>query len=162
MIRKSSISDVDIILSLLEDGRKKMVAEGNLNQWEVGYPSHEQVLRDIDKGVSYLIFQEGKAVATFVLMEGPDPTYQYIYKGNWLNDDPYAVIHRLASTTQVHGIMNLVLDFAFSKTKTIRIDTHEDNLIMQKLLKKNGFTYCGVIYLENGSSRLAFQKTIKE
>ena len=161
MIRKSSISDVDLILCLLEEGRKKMAAEGNLNQWKVGYPSREQVLKDVDKGVSYLIFQGGEAIATFVLMEGPDPTYQYIYKGNWLNDDSYAVIHRVASIPQVHGIMNKILDFAFSKTKTIRIDTHEDNLLMRKLLKKNGFNYCGVIYLENGSSRLAFQKTIK-
>ena len=31
---------------------------------------------------------------------------------------------------------------------------------MRKGLQKLGFTYCGVIHLENGEPRLAFQKTI--
>ena len=26
------------------------------------------------------------------------------------------------------------------------------------VLKRNGFSYCGIIYLENGEERLAFQK----
>ena len=42
--------------------------------------------------------------------------------------------------------------------KNIKIDTHEDNLIMQKLLEKNSFKYCGVIYLLDGSKRIAFEK----
>jgi hypothetical protein len=29
---------------------------------------------------------------------------------------------------------------------------------MQKLLSKLGYTYCGLIYLEDGAERIAFQK----
>ena len=93
-------------------------------------------------------------------LEGPDPTYARIYDGEWKNDNPYFVIHRVASLAGVHGIMRAVLDYAFTQTGTIRIDTHEDNLTMRALLAKYGFSYCGVILLENGDPRLAYQKTI--
>ena len=39
-----------------------------------------------------------------------------------------------------------------------RQDTHRDNHILQHILKKHGFQYCGIIYLLNGDERLAFQK----
>ena len=37
-------------------------------------------------------------------------------------------------------------------------DTHRDNTIMQHLITKHGFTYCGIILLANGDERLAYQK----
>ena len=40
----------------------------------------------------------------------------------------------------------------------IRIDTHEDNVVMQNLLKKLGFKFCGIIHLKNGDKRLAYEK----
>jgi hypothetical protein len=33
---------------------------------------------------------------------------------------------------------------------------------MQNLLIKNGFSKCGIIYLEDGAERLAFQKIYHE
>ena len=45
--------------------------------------------------------------------------------------------------------------------ESMRIDTHEDNLAMQGLLNKLKYLYCGVIYLENGDKRLAYEKLIK-
>ena len=39
----------------------------------------------------------------------------------------------------------------------LRIDTHEDNVPMQNLLKKLGFTYCGTIYVLRDSARMAFE-----
>ena len=38
----------------------------------------------------------------------------------------------------------------------MRIDTHEDNKPMQGALKKFGFRECGVIHLERGAERIAF------
>ena len=35
-----------------------------------------------------------------------------------------------------------------------------EDIPMQNLLKKNGFSYCGVIYLEDGGKRIAFEKII--
>lgn len=138
-----------------------MISEGNITQWTNGHPSNEQIISDIRKGVSHIIIDESthQPIATFALIEGPDPTYAQIYDGQWLDSLPYYVIHRVASAPSVHGIMRMVLEYAFSFTDTIRIDTHEDNRTMRALLQKYGFTYCGIILLENGDPRLAYQRT---
>ena len=161
LIRKSTINDLPSILKLIQDGRQKMISEGNITQWTNGHPSNEQIISDIRKGVSHIIIDESthQPIATFALIEGPDPTYAQIYEGQWLNSLPYYVIHRVASAPDVHGIMRQVLEYAFSLTDTIRIDTHEDNRTMRALLQKYGFTYCGIILLENGDPRLAYQRT---
>lgn len=159
-IRKSTIHDLPSILSLIEDGRQKMISEGNTSQWTDGHPSAVQIQRDIAQGDSYIITDEGQPVATFALIQGPDPTYAKIYDGQWLNSLPYYVIHRVASAPGIHGIMRRVLDYAFSLTDTIRIDTHQDNRTMRALLHRYGFSYCGIILLENGDPRLAFQRSI--
>ena len=159
MIRKATIEDLETILLLIDEGRRKMIAEGNVNQWSDGRPSREMFIKDIAQGVSHLVVVDGKSVATFALIDGPDPTYARIYDGEWQNDNPYYVIHRVASLAGVHGIMRAVLNYAFTLTDTIRIDTHNDNVTMRTLLAKYGFSYCGIILLENGDPRLAFQKT---
>ena len=47
-----------------------------------------------------------------------------------------------------------------NKVNSLKVDTHEENIPMQNLLKKNGFKYCGIIYLEDGGKRVAFEKTL--
>ena len=39
MIRKSTKEDIPFILALIDEARKKMVAEGNIHQWANGHPS---------------------------------------------------------------------------------------------------------------------------
>nr|WP_233188725.1 GNAT family N-acetyltransferase [Tenacibaculum sp. SG-28] len=43
---------------------------------------------------------------------------------------------------------------------SMRIDTHEDNLGMQHILKTENYVYCGIIHLTRGSTRLAYEKII--
>ncbi len=159
-IRRSTKAEIDTIMQLIDEGRKKMVAEGNTRQWTLGQPSRQLVETDVSNGNSYMMTDGDEIVATFALVKGPDPTYAVICDGQWLNDRPYYVIHRIASSPKVHGVLHTVLDYAFRLTDTIRIDTHEDNRTMQSLLRKQGFTYCGIIHLANGDPRLAFQKSI--
>ena len=100
-------------------------------------------------------------IGTFAFVLGPDSTYLKIYEGKWLNEDNnYYVIHRISSKPKGKGIMKEILKFCFSKTKNIRIDTHRDNKIMRHILEKEGFKYCGIIYLEDGAERLAYQKIL--
>ena len=42
----------------------------------------------------------------------------------------------------------------------IKIDTHRENKSMQRFLNKNGFEYCGIIYLKDGAERIAFEKIL--
>ena len=160
-IRKSTLTDIPTLLHLAEEAKKTMRQSGNLTQWSDGYPSDEVFRNDIGKGVSYVIEENGVAVGTFAFVPGPDPTYAKIFDGQWADDtQPYYVIHRIASLPESHGTMAALLDFCFSRTRNIRIDTHRDNAIMRHLLKMHGFSYCGIIYLLNGDERLAFQKMI--
>ena len=87
-----------------------------------------------------------------------DATYHRIYEGEWLSDAPYSVIHRIAVKYHGRGIIDFCFEECFKRFPSIRIDTHEDNIPMQKCLSRCGFKYCGIIYLADGAKRLAYQK----
>lgn len=157
-IRKCVEADVPRLLQLADKARGTMRASGNMNQWVNGYPSCDVFLSDIERGCSYMLEQDGQPVATFAFLPGPEPTYNTIYEGQWLNDEPYYVVHRIASTSTSRGTLRHILDYCFTFTPNIRIDTHRDNAIMRHLLTKLGFSYCGIIYLADGAERLAYQK----
>lgn len=160
-IRHATIEDLPVILDLRDQAREIMRSYGNVNQWPVGYPLKEKFENDIEQGHSFVLADGTDAiVGTFALIPGPDVTYQVIYDGQWLNDEPYYVIHRIASTPDSHGILDALLDYCEAISPNIRIDTHKDNIIMIKGLKKHGYQYCGIIHLLNGDERLAFQKSV--
>ena len=158
-IRKATLDDIPALMRLFERAKGIMRASGNLHQWGVGYPSVDVVRRDIEQGVCYVATDEmeGEIEATMAFIPGPDPTYSYIESGAWLNDDPYHVIHRIAVAQPGKGYARELLDWAFERAGTVRIDTHRDNVIMHHILRKYGFEYCGVIYLANGDARDAYQ-----
>lgn len=158
MIRKAVESDLLDIKSIVDKARELMKSSGNVNQWVDGYPSSEVLLSDIRSGNAYLLLRENKAVAYFAMIDGPEPIYNLITKGSWLNDDSYGVLHRIASNGEAKGVFKEILLYASEHYSNIRIDTHHDNKIMQRLLEKNGFVYCGIIFLGDGSPRLAYQR----
>ena len=140
--------------------RRFMVETGNPNQWTNGYPSDDFLRQDIQSGDSYVCIEDDHIVATFVLRGGIDPTYNVIYDGAWLDDTPYATIHRIASSGEVKGIFRQVLQYALQHYCSIRIDTHRDNLVMQHVVLQAGFQYCGIIHCWNGDERLAYQLNV--
>ena len=158
MIRKAIESDLLEIKNIVDKARELMKSSGNINQWVDGYPSIDVLFSDIRSGNAYLLLRENKAVAYFAMIDGPDPTYNLITKGSWLNDDSYGVLHRIASNGEAKGVFKEILLYASEHYSNIRIDTHHDNKIMQRLLEQNGFVYCGVIFLADGSPRLAYQR----
>ncbi|MDR6967920.1 hypothetical protein J2X31_001934 [Flavobacterium arsenatis] len=160
-IQKATQADIDVILTIIDEARSIMRENGNTTQWTNGYPSEKTILEDINNEQAFVCLFNDKIVGYFCFMQGenPDPNYSLI-EGNWLNNDPYGVIHRLASGRSVKGIAQKAFDFAFTKTNNVRIDTLHENIPMQNFLNKNGFEYCGVIYVGDGSPRDAFQKVI--
>jgi RimJ/RimL family protein N-acetyltransferase len=161
-IRRSTINDIDEILKIFEGARKFMKASGNPNQWKDSYPERKLIESDIYKNISYLCVDEGKIVGTFVFFEGIEPDYAEIHDGQWLNDEPYGVVHRVASATGKRGVATYCLNWSFEQCRNLKIDTHRDNIPMHNLLIKNGFHRCGIIYLENGEERIAYQKSDKQ
>ena len=161
VIRKSSLDDIPRLMEIFAIARRFMAATGNPHQWADDYPSEELLRSDIASGDSYVVVCGDRIVATFVLRGGIDPTYNVIYNGQWLNDSPYATIHRIAGSGEVKGILHRAVQFALQQYGTIRIDTHRDNLVMQRAIVKEGFKYCGIIHCWSGAERLAYQLTMQ-
>ena len=91
-----------------------------------------------------------------------EATYAHIENGAWLDDSAYGVVHRIASDGSVKGIGSFCINWAFAQCAHLRIDTHGDNTVMQKLLEKLGFVHCGTIFVEEDDDpRLAYEKIQK-
>lgn len=161
-IRKTTFNDLDVILKLYENARSFMARTGNPTQWNTNYPPASMVEQDITDGHSYVCEEDGRIIATFYFRIGKDDTYARIYEGSWINDAPYGVVHRITSDGSVKGAASFCINWALSRCGNLRIDTHRNNRIMQHLLEKNCFTYCGVIYVEDGSERIAYQKSLAQ
>ncbi len=163
IIRKARADEIDTINGIYEQARAFMRKSGNLHQWNNGYPALSDIKADIDDGTLYVADEHGKIECVFCCMDKPEPTYEKIYEGEWKDGGEYRAVHRIAVSPDCHGkgVANLCFDFALSFCGSVKIDTHRDNIPMQKALLKNGFEYCGIIYLQNGDERLAYQKTIK-
>jgi len=158
MIRKATEKDIPAAMELFSAAKSIMRSDGNMTQWEDGYPNEGIVRSDISKAGAYIVEHEGKLVGYFALLPSPEPTYSSIH-GKWLDENsPYYVIHRIASTPESHGVFREIIDYALTVSSNLRIDTHRDNHIMQHIIEKAGFTYCGVINLADGSERLAYQR----
>lgn len=157
-IRHTRVEDIPRLQALFSHARSFMLETGNPSQWTAAYPSEELLRKDIGSRDSYVVEDEKQTViATFVLRGGVDPTYDVIYEGRWLNDAPYATIHRIASDGIRKGILHLVMQFAQLDYNNIRIDTHRDNQVMRNAIAKEGFVYCGIIHCWNGDERVAYQ-----
>lgn len=158
IIRKAVTDELDSIMVVLDAAKRIMRSSGNMRQWTDGYPSEDVIRKDIANGNGYVVEDDGRVTGYFAFIASPEPTYSRIYDGAWLDDSlPYHIIHRIGSYPDVHGIFRSIIEWCRSEDANLRIDTHRDNLIMQHNILKHGFVYCGIIFLESGDERLAYQ-----
>jgi len=157
-IRKSTPEDINEIMDCINTARQLMRESGNTVQWTNGYPSKELMVESVEKGYNFLIISDDEVVATFDFIIGDDPNYSLIENGAWLNDEKYGVVHRLASNGKAKGVAQFCFEWCFQLFPNIRIDTHETNVAMQKVLERLGYQKCGIIYVADGTPRLAYQK----
>lgn len=157
-IRKALPEDLNSILKIYETAREYMRKSGNPTQWGTNKPSEELLVDDIRKGELYVgEGDDGNVHFVFAFILGEDPTYSYIENGKWLSDAPYGTIHRIASDGMVSGVVKTAVDFCKKTTANLRIDTHENNKTMQHVVEKLGFIKCGIIYIDDGTPRIAYQ-----
>ncbi|MBW6409632.1 GNAT family N-acetyltransferase [Clostridium weizhouense] len=164
--RKSVESDINSIINIIKKAQEYFGKKG-IDQWQNNYPNIETIREDISNKNSYVLLKDNNIIGTAMLSFDGEKTYEYIYQGAWVSDNKYAVVHRIAIDDNYKGlgIAKLIIEniekICLNKNiHSIRIDTHKDNVSMQKMLKKNGFKYCGIIYLEDKSERIAFEKTL--
>ena len=155
-IRKAEKQDLSRILEVYAVARQFMRDNGNYAQWGE-YDSPEALLEDdIQQGNLYVL-EDGEIHAVFAFIPGKDPTYCRIEQGNWLSDREYAAVHRVASDGTVHNVLGRIMDYCKAQISHLRIDTHEDNKVMQHVIEKCGFKRCGIIYIETGAPRIAYE-----
>ena len=164
IFRRTTMEDIPSVLEIICQAQEYLKNQ-SINQWQNGYPNKESMIEDIQNGYSYVMEADGVVIGTMAIVLDGEPTYEHIYEGGWKTDSTsYITLHRVAIHNDWKGngiarsmIGNVVTMYRNCDVKSIRIDTHRENISMQSMIKKYGFEYCGIIYLEDGAERLAYE-----
>lgn len=168
-LRRTQAEDKEKILRIYHQA-KAYFKENGIDQWQDGYPNEESLKVDCQNGISYVAEENGVVIATAGIIFGTEKTYDKIYEGSWLsNAEKYGIIHRIAVAAEEKGkgtaiwLLGQAEGMCYERgAESMRADTHEDNKPMQRLLAKCGYQRCGIIYLEDGAKRVAYEKKIEE
>ena len=113
IIRPAKVTDIDEAAKIYDMAKTFMREVGNPDQWPGDYPSGYDVALGIEEGISYVCEENAEIIATFLFKtNADDPTYRKIYEGEWLNDAPYGVIHRIAVDGSGRGVAAECFAFA--------------------------------------------------
>ena len=173
LIRATTPADVPAVMKIIEEARRTIATLG-IDQWQNGSPNEAMISADVEKGQSRVALVDGEVVGTFAVIDDGEPVYAVMEGGTWLTPDrdahgnwTYIAIHRVAISVahRGSGISTAVIrhaeDAARSLGRTsLRIDTHEGNVVMRRMLERHGFVKCGIIHLENGDPRVAYEKIV--
>lgn len=159
--------DLLVAMAMIQDA-KNFHKEIGLDQWSDAYPATEDIEGDIAAGKGYFLC-DGETKVGYLCLDSDGEDAYHDLEGQWLTSDDavYLVIHRLALSASYRGkgysssVFPLAEQFCKEKgIQSIRVDTHKDNQIMQHLIPKADFTYCGLVYYF-GSPRTAFEKIVR-
>ncbi len=157
--------DIERICQIIESAKESLRSRA-IDQWQRGYPNREVVEGDICRGVGRVVTNnKGTVVGYGALILTGEPAYDLLTDGEWLTEGQYGVIHRLCTHSDEarKGVAGYFMAAAEEElirqgVRSMRIDTHPENLYMQGLIVKRGYTYCGNVIIE--SLRLAYEKEL--
>ena len=161
MIRPAIESEIPRILEIYEYAKQFMKEAGNPTQWNGAYPEESLLREDINKGWLYVFETDNHICGVFALTDTNEPVYDEITEGSWASNAPYGTVHRIAGDGSQKGLFGHCVKFALKRFDHLRVDTHPDNIPMQKAIAKQGFTKRGVVYVEDGSPRYAYDLIVK-
>lgn len=163
-LRKAEHSELGIIWEIIQfaiDTRRK---DGS-KQWQDGYPNLSSIEDDIDRGYAYVIEHDECVVLYAAIIFDGEPAYEKL-EGNWLTNEHYVVLHRVAISKTFRGkgvaqqFFQMVEALCLEKNiYSIKVDTNFDNLAMLRILEKLNYSYCGEVYFR-GEARKAFEKIL--
>ena len=164
ILRKAKYSEAPVIWNILQEAIEQRKQDGS-DQWQQGYPNEHTVHDDITNGYAYVLVDQEVVVAYAAIIFGIEPAYNDI-KGQWLTNDDYVVVHRVATSNAVKGkgiatqLFSMIEDLCLQhNVYSIKVDTNFDNIPMLKILDKLNYTYCGEVFF-GGANRKAYEKVI--
>lgn len=157
-IRPAETADLPRLREIFACARAFMSAHGNPTQWGSRYPEDSTITRQMHADCLYAVESSTGVHGVFACVPGEEPTYAHIEGGSWLDPSPYVTIHSLAGDGQIPHLFSYVLDFCLKQCPHVRLDTHRNNHIVQRLAMENDFSYRGVIFVRGNSPRLAFER----
>ena len=169
-LRQATMDDLPKIIEII-DGAKKTLRDRGVEQWQQGYPDNEILKQDIEEDISFVLVLNSNVVGVAALQQGYDKNYQDMTSGSWDKDSDvtYSIIHRIAIEADHQGehlsaalIQQLLTMSYYLGYQDVRIDTHPDNMVMQRIIENNGFEEKGTITMdEDDGVRLAYQILLK-
>jgi len=167
--RSAAEADIPAVAKIF-DAARAFLKEQGIEQWQGAmHPSVETERTDISVQTAYVLEDDSShIVAAVSIVPGEDPFYSKL-EGAWLSDGPYATIHRVAVSKDVRGqgISKILLLRCITRARelgvrSVRIDTHPDNKIMQAAIRGAGFTECGRLRVYDNTTRLGYELVFKD
>lgn len=183
-MRYATTADIEQILAITDSARR-FQRQCGFRQWEDGYPAYDNIAADIAAQGAYVFENEGtSAKAADITIEGSNivereniVAYAYLTEGDaeydrlsriWHYPGPYGVIHRLAIAPGFRGQGLAAQILAMSEAhlaaqgiRAMRIDTGQDNIVMQRILSRADYT-CRGLHHFTWSPRLAYEKPLTQ
>ena len=160
-MRLANQNEAKVCYQCIEDARAYHRSLG-FEQWHPDYPTQQTILDDIAQNIGYAFVKGNEVIGYCCMIFGNEPAYKRI-DGAWKTEKPYAVVHRMAFSSKARGgglsrdAFQLIKDHCLvNHIDAIRVDTQEENKVMQHILNREGFAYCGLIQFDGGP-KLAYE-----
>lgn len=161
--REAKKEDIESILEVISHAKEYM-KKNNSTQWNENYPNKETIINDIENSIGYVLIVENLIRGYMVVDFSDDEVYKNI-KGKWKTFGNYASIHRCAIHKELRGqgygseLFKFAEKLALSKNiRSVRVDTAPENETMKHLFNKNGYEYCGTVFIDG--EKIAYEKLL--
>lgn len=161
--REAKKEDIESILEVISHAKEYM-KRNNSTQWNENYPNKETIINDIENNIGYVLIVKNLIRGYIVVDFSDDEVYKNI-KGKWKTFGNYASIHRCAIHKELRGqgygseLFKFAEKLALSKNiRSVRVDTAPENETMKHLFNKNGYEYCGIVFI--AGEKIAYEKLL--
>lgn len=161
--REAKKEDIESILEVISHAKEHM-KRNNSTQWNENYPNKETIINDIENNIGYVLIVKNLIRGYIVVDFSDDEVYKNI-KGKWKTFGNYASIHRCAIHKELRGqgygseLFKFAEKLALSKNiRSVRVDTAPENETMKHLFNKNGYEYCGIVFIDG--EKIAYEKLL--
>ncbi|MFC7331476.1 GNAT family N-acetyltransferase [Marinactinospora rubrisoli] len=156
--RLATPADLSDVVQLLNDAADRLADRG-VDQWRRGWMTADRMRKMIAKGETFIVEDDGKAVATFSLSTIPDPDF-------WTPEeqsDPALYLAKLARDKDSQGVGEWALNWALrhaarSGYNRVRLDAWASNHDLHEYYRSRGWRHLRTMLVPGRKSGALFEK----